>query len=192
LHEIEGSVPENVFAILSQQYSKNFPVTEEDFSKIIKYKLLSEDRDSLASYVDVSRDLADRFKNISDLNLTIMELSNEIKTKNMTLTRIQRALIHILLNIRSEYFTEYNANGYCPYARVLGIRRDATHLLRTAEKAGQIPIITKVSKAEGQLNALGYRMFSEDLFATHLYNQAVYEKYNTRLENEYKHGIIIL
>lgn len=192
LREIESSVPENVFTILSQQYLKIFPITEEDFSQIIKYKLLSEDRNTLASYVDISGDLADRLKNITDYNLTIAKLVEKIKTKNMTMTRIQRALIHLLLNIKSERFSEYNAYGYSTYARVLGIRKEASHLLRSAEKSGQLPIITKVSKAKEQLEPVGYRMFCEDLFATHLYNQAVYEKYKTRLENEYKHGIIIV
>ena len=110
----------------------------------------------------------------------------------MTLTRINRALIHLLLNIRTAEVNEYNQNGYSQYARILGIKKESSPLLRKIEKAGKIPVITKVSVAKEKLDILGMRMLSEDIFAAHLYNQAVYEKYGAMIPNEYKHGICIL
>jgi predicted nucleotidyltransferase len=190
--EVEHSVPKDVFTILSKNYLKTYPITEEDFAHIIKYKLQSENKHALTEYLDITSDLADRLKNITDFNHKIADLTGIIKTKNMTLTRINRSLIHLLLNIRTQTFDEYNQNGYARYARVLGIKKESSHLLRKIEKSGRIPIITKVSKAEDQLDVLGMRMLSEDLFATHLYNQAVYEKYGTIILNEYKHGICIV
>ena len=190
--DIRHSVPIDVYEALAKQYGKTYPITEEDFSKIIKYKLLSEAASSLASYMDISSDLADRLKNITDYNLSVAELTQNIKTKNVTLTRINRALIHLLLNIRNESIEAYNQNGYCGYARILGMKKESSHLLRTIEKSGRIPILTKVSKAEKQLDSLGMCMLSEDIFATHLYYQAVYEKFGTVIPNEYKHGIVLL
>ena len=187
--KIRHSVPSDVFRILNDHYLKTYPVTEEDFSLIIKYKLLSEEGKVLSEYMDISSDLADRLKNISDYSHPIAELIQEIKTKNMTLTRINRALIHLLLNIRTASMEEYCQNGYTQYARVLGVKKESSHLLRKIEKSGRIPIITKVSKAEQQLKPLGMRMLSEDIFATHLYNQAIYEKFGTSIPNEYRHGI---
>jgi predicted nucleotidyltransferase len=192
LENAKNSVPSDVYRFLVENHLKTYPLNEEDFSLLIKYKLLTQDNLLLNQYVDISKDLADRMNNITDLNLSISELTQKIKTKNMTLTRINRALIHLLLNIRSETFAEYNQSGYTSYARVLGIRKEASHLLRKIENHGRIPIITKVSKAENQLDELGMRMLSEDIFATHLYNQALYEKYKTSMVNEYKHGIILL
>lgn len=188
----ENSVPADVYDYLSMNYLKTFPITIEDFSEIIKYKLMSEDALSLARYVDITSDLADRMKHISNYEISITELSKNLKTKNLTLTRINRALIHMLLNITADTFEEYNRHGYASYARVLGIKETSSHLLRKASKIGRIPIITKVSSAEKQLDSLGMQMFSEDLLATHLYNQAIYEKFKTSLPNEYKHGICII
>lgn len=190
--EMKSSVPTDVYHLLQAQYGKTYPVTEEDFSLIIKYKLMTESRKSLTEYMDISGDLADRILNISDLNCSIAELIQKIKTKNMTMTRISRALIHLLLGIRKDAFVEYQTNGCTQYARVLGVRKDASHLLRQIERSGRIPIITKVSRANEKLDTLGLRMLSEDIFATHLYNQAVYEKYKSNILNEYKHGIVIL
>jgi hypothetical protein len=87
---------------------------------------------------------------------------------------------------------KYIEAEYTPYARILGIRKESSSLLRSIEKYGRIPIITKVSNAEKQLDALGMQMLSEDIFAADIYNQAVYQKYGTSLLNEYKHGICIV
>lgn len=189
--DIKHSVPHDVFELLSRNYHKTYPITEEDFSRIMKYKLLSEDSYSLAKILDISNDLADRLKNLSDYNLSVQNLIQAIKTKNMTLTRINRAFIHLLLNIKTATVEEYNLNGYTQYARVLGVKKEASHLLRNVEAAGRIPIITKVSKASDQLDSLGMRMLHEDIFATHLYNQIIYDKFGANLRNEYKHGIIL-
>lgn len=188
--EMEHSVPKSVYDILSENFMKRYPILEEDFSSIIRYKLMTEDSEALSRYQDITGDLAERLKNLSDYNLPMSELLGIIKTKNMTQTRINRALIHILLNLRSEVMTDYIRNGYTFYTRVLGIKIESSHLLRKIKACELSPIITKVSRAE--LDSLGSRMLSEDLFATHLYNQAVYEKFGTVLPNEYKHGILLM
>lgn len=190
--EMKHSVPKNVYDILSENYLQRYPINEEDFSSIIRYKLLAEDSESLSRYQDITGDLADRLKNLSDYHHPMSELLGMIKTKNMTQTRINRALIHILLNLRSEAMADYIHSGYTFYTRVLGIRKEASHLLRKIKACEISPVITKVSKATAQLDNLGARMLSEDLFASHLYNQAVYEKYGTVLPNEFKHGIVII
>ncbi len=186
------SVPEDVAKYLLDHYHVTYPITEEDFSQILKYKLRQEDSTSLAKYLDVTPDLADRLKNIRDINMPFHSLVQEIKTKNMTLTRINRALLHILLNIKTETVKQYITTDFTPYARVLGIRKEATPLLRHIEKHGRISIISKVSKAEDELDTLGKQMLSEDIFAADIYNQAVYQKYGTSLQNEYKHGICLV
>jgi predicted nucleotidyltransferase len=190
--DIEHSVPENVSEFLKRNYQKSYPISEEDFAQIIKYKLLLEDSDTLSTYQDITKDLAERMKKHSDLNMNIASLLQLIKTKNMTLTRINRALVHVLLNIKTASIKEYIASGYTPYARILGIKKESSSLLRIIKKHGRIPVITKVSAAKDLLDETGLKMLSEDIFASHVYNQAVYEKYGTVLTNEYKHGICIM
>lgn len=196
LSEIKNSVPEGVFDFLSANYNATLPVTTEDFSNIIKYKLMSESEDELAAYLDLSPDLAARIKNMnivnSILNTTIKDLSLAVKTKNITLTRLNRALIHALLNIKTETFREFVGKDIIYYARILGMKKETSHLIRQIKSHGDIPVITKVSNAFRQLDAIGLKMLEQDIFAAHLYNQIVYEKFKTAIPNEYKHGICIL
>ncbi|MDD3173479.1 MAG: nucleotidyltransferase family protein, partial [Herbinix sp.] len=74
------SVPADVYQILQTNYLKTYPITEEDFSSIIKYKLLTEDKQALTGYVDINGDLAYRLKNITDFDLSISDLAIKIKT----------------------------------------------------------------------------------------------------------------
>ncbi|CRZ33776.1 putative nucleotidyltransferase [Herbinix hemicellulosilytica] len=189
---IKSSVPEWVYDYLTKNYNITYPVTIEDFSSVIKYKLLSESKEELETYLDLSSDLADRIKNTDLTQSNISKLSMDIKSKNVTLTRIYRALIHVLLNIKTETIKEYIANDIIYYARILGLRKEASHLVRMIKKHGDIPVITKVANAYRQLDSEGMSMLNRDIFASHLYNQAVYDKFKTVILNEYKHGICIL
>lgn len=192
LATIESSVPADVYEFMRGQYGVLYPITEENFSSILKYKLQTENKAALMSYMDISSDLADRMKNLRNLYSTIQDLSKSLKTKNLTYTRINRALIHILLNIRAASFQEYCNKGYIFYGRVLGLRKDSSQLLRQISDLDQLPIITKLSKDFREISPLGQRMLSEDIFATHLYNQEIYEAYGTCVPNEYQRSSIIV
>jgi len=189
---LKSSLPANVYGILMENFLKTFPITEEDFAQLLFYRLIYEDRNSITEYMDVSEDMADRIKNIRMTNCSIEEFCKAIKAKNYTMTRINRALLHIMLNIRKSSFEAYQQNGYSRYARILGLRKESSGLLRKIYKAGNIPVITKVSNAACKLDDLGMRMLTEDINASHLYNRIVYSKYKSDLPNEYKRGICII
>lgn len=191
LSSIKSSVPKNVYDYFNDNHYITYPITIEDFSAIIKYKLLSESSRELSTYQDLSSDIADRIKNIDIQGLSMEELSQSIKTKNITLTRVNRALIHVLLNIRKESFQEYiDDDNLIYYLRLLGMKKEASHLLRKIKNQGRLPVITKTSRAYKQVDTLGMRMLNQDILATHLYNQVIHDKFNTTVPNEYKHGIV--
>jgi predicted nucleotidyltransferase len=187
-----NSVPGDVYAWLTENYNKTYPVTLGDFSSVIRYKLLHEDKEGLSSYLDISPDLAERILNLTDLNMGMSDLIKKLKTRNLTQTRINRALIHLLLSIREDDVREYRKQGYVFYARILGIKKSSTPLLRKISKINQIPVITKLSKAAGRLDSVGNRMLKGDIRAAHIYNQAVFEQFGTSIPNEYKHGISMI
>lgn len=189
---VKNSVTNCVYDYFIKNYNRRFPITMEDFSSIIKYKLTYESNRKLTEYLDLSSDLVDRIKNIDIQNYDIESLMQIIKSKNITLTRVSRALIHILLNIKKKDFKEYIDDEIIYYGRILGMKKEASHLIRKIKEYERIPIITKVSKADKQLSSLGMSMLNQDILASHLYNQVVFEKFKISIPNEFKHGICIL
>lgn len=192
LSSLNSSIPKNIIDYFIENHYSTYPITLEDFSSIIKYKLMSETSLELSKHQDLSSDIADRIKNIDICNQSVTDLAQSIKTKNITLSRVNRALIHVLLNIKSASFSEYKDDDIIYYARVLGIKKEASHLVRKIKKYERLPVITKVAAANKQLSPLGLQMLNQDIFATHLYNQNLYNKFKTIRPNEYKHGIVIL
>lgn len=192
LTALQPHVPSEVLSILDKEMGKTFPIYEDDYTLLLQYKLMQETKESLSQYLDVSQDISNRIKNMNNSLLTYSQLAQEIKTKQLTLTRVNRALLHILLNITSTNMEEYKKEGYTQYARILGLKKTSSHLLRKIKAQAQIPLITKVGDAPKSLTPTGLTMLQQDLFASHLYNQVTYNKYNHLIKDEYTHGIILL
>ncbi|GAA4652981.1 nucleotidyltransferase [Anaerocolumna aminovalerica] len=192
LTALEPHVPGEVLNILKEEYSKTFPIYDDDYTLLLQYKLMLETKESLSGYLDLSNDIANRIKNTNISLLTYSQLAQEIKTKQLTLTRVNRAFTHILLNITTASMEEYKRKGYTQYARILGLKKASSYLLRQIQDKAQIPIITKVGNASKTLNQTGRKMLHEDIFAANLYNQVIYHKYNTLIKDEYTHGIILI
>ena len=79
--------------------SKNEFLTEDDMDLVLHYALLKSDYKSLCACADVSPELARRILNQRNHYCSFSQFAELLKTKELTYTRIQRALLHILLNI---------------------------------------------------------------------------------------------
>lgn len=189
---LDSHVPSYVYSIMEENYMKTFPIFEDDYSLLLNYKLMQETNVSLTKYTDVNTDLANRIHSLSHSSQTFSELAKSIKSRQITLTRVNRVLSHILLNLKEEDLKTYESNGYVNYARILGFKKTSSHLIRQIVKNEKISVITKVADAKTSLDTVSLRMLNEDINSSHLYNHVVYHKYNTLLQNEYKAGVIIL
>lgn len=192
LKNLKNHVPDAVFSILKEEYNKTFPITEEDCSLLLNYRLLMLDNLSLAKFLDVNSDLANRISKYSGKNHNFSSLAQQLKSRQWTLTRINRGLIHILLDILQTDMLEYKMNGYAQYARVLGFKKESSHLLRQITKNEKIPVITKLGSSSTRLTPLGKQMLDKDIFAATLYNQIVFHKYQSKLTSEYTQGVIMI
>lgn len=191
LADLKNHVPVEVFPLLSSTYKKTWPVSEEDFSLLLQYKLMTETNSSLSKYLDITPDLANRIKSLMEPGLTFSEAAKVMKSRQWTLTRINRSLLHILLDITEDSMNQYKANGYAQYARILGIRRTSSPLLRTMAKKSKLPLITKIGGTANKLSKTAQSMLKEELFSTGLYNEVIYNKYGILPKSEYKQGIIL-
>ena len=97
---LNSYMPESSLNILKEHWNISAPVSSNDFSLLLKYKLLLETRETLVQYLDVTSDLADRIYNNLNAYKTFDSSCNLLKTKELTYTRISRSLLHVLLDIK--------------------------------------------------------------------------------------------
>lgn len=190
LSEISAHVPENIYPALLQSIGKSFPIVTNDFSAMLGYKLLNEITLDFMDYVDVSESLSDRIKNTYRHYDSFDGFCNLLKTKGFTHARVSRCLIHILLNMKNETLADYVRNDYITYTRLLGFRITSLPLLSAIKEHADIPMISKLADAKKILSAQALTMLEDDVFASHIYQLAVTEKFKTKFKNEYSRTII--
>ena len=114
-----------------------------------------------------------------------------LKSKELTHTRISRALLHILLNLTEEDFALAGVFSFAPYLRLLGFRKSAAPLLSTIKKNADIPLIAKLADAKSYLSDDACALLSKDIFAADVYRLALTAKTGKRLPNEFSHSPIV-
>lgn len=177
-------LPREVYRILQEEYQKSLPMDENDFSLLLKYKLMQESAESLCSYLDVSWDLACRIKNRENEFQTYSQFASLLKTKEITYTRICRVLLHILLGIQHPQ--------PIAYGRVLGMKREATPLLSLIKQKSEIPLLTKLADSPSLLSCDGQEALAKDVFASNLYESVLCQKFHMEFVHEYQKPLVIL
>ena len=171
MESLHGYMPEFSEKLL------DYHMTCDDFSAILNYRLTFLSEEELAEYGDVTPELASRIYKNRGSHLTFSEMADTVKSRNYTLTRVQRALLHIVLGIKKEEVT-------LPFVRVLGFRR-GTEVLNQIKHHSSIPMLTKM--AADTTDA-----WAADRIASDIYNQMVWEKYRINILDEYHAGPVIL
>lgn len=186
---LADQVPSASLSLLEEHYQKSYPVSADDFSLLLKYRLLEECPESLLQYMDISEELANRIYNHLSEYMNFNQFCELLKTRELTHARIQRALIHIILKLTKESVEYQRANGYHFYAHLLGFQKDAAVILSEISKNSALPLVTKVSDA-GRLSDYGQEMLKRDVFASNLYASVCAEKYKMQCRNEYQYPVL--
>ena len=184
---LENFLPESCRDVFFQTVSDHNYLLENDLDLIYRYRLLQETEELLCSYLDMSHSLARRILSCRNQYETFSQFANQLKTKDITHTRIQRALLHMLLHI-------HNVPEQIPYARVLGFRKSSASLLGEIKKRSHIPLLTKLSDASKVLeeNPHSLDLLEETTFSSNLYENILAQKKNASCIHEYQKQIIVL
>ena len=186
LTHIQTQVPSSCHELMKKNYQTRYPVKADDFSLLLKAKLLSETAGSLSHYLDMSPELANRILRLRNDYLSFEQFCDLLKTKELTRSRISRSFIHVLLGITNDWLTAMKAPA--PYARILGFRRDHADLLGILKRTSDIPLIT--SPARTVLADTAYQMLELDIYASDLYESVITDLYGTPFHNELTKQII--
>ena len=207
LYELALSTPEKVLQIMVSEFNKRFPIVENDFTSELFYKLHScytqalqdyKDRDTarkraLTGFLDINEELSSRILSTYKEALDFSDLCGKVKSKDITYTRICRALMHVVLDIKGVNLQEYIADDFHYYARVLGFKEDrlTSALTHALKQSSELPLITKLADAEKVISSeLGRRMLYENIQASDLYEKMACKKYKQIFSSEYSKNIV--
>ena len=184
---IQNFIPLSCQDVFRQALLQKESLVENDLDLLYRYRLLMENEESLCNYLDLSPSLARRLLACRDQYTSFSQFTALLKTREVTLTRIQRALLHMLLQI-------YQVPKQIPYARVLGFRRESAPLLGQIKKEGTIPLLTKLSDAPSVLgqNPQTLDLLKETTFASNLYQNIIAQKKKAACTHEYRQQIVLL
>lgn len=166
-------------------------LTEDDFSLLLKYRLMQHTPATLCKYADLSEDLARRiYNNLNDFR-SFSQFAELLKTKELTRTRINRALLHAILGIFEDMPTSMPS-----YVRLLGFRKESSSILRTIQNNTRLPLITKAADYRKLLSCeevfRGESTFEKDLFVSNLYESVKCAKKQTGFVNDLQKPPVIL
>ena len=152
----------------------------------------------LSDICDISPALADKLQH-APYPIDHETLVEQLKTKDITRSRIARALLHLLLGYTESDRQKFIGSGYAYYANILALKKDSSRLIRRLHEASEIPVITKkadfdsvLSSYPATLTGPARTMWQYDLRATELYNCIYYNHYSITLPNDYTRKLPVL
>jgi predicted nucleotidyltransferase len=173
-------MPEISYKLLSNL--KNIP-SINDYTSVFHYTMITKKIQEISDILDVTEGLENRIdKKAGDTPLT--SLIDSVKTKRYTYSKIQRAILHIILNITKEDAASHNN----PYIRVLGFRSDKKHILSQLVKKSSVPVITNVKNAHSLLSETAYKKLEKEFTATDIY----YMTQNNQRNMDFTHPLVVL
>lgn len=192
---VTNYVPDETYQLLKKQSLSSHLVTEDDFSGLLHYKLLSMQSAGFSAYLDCTPDLSDKIcKNLPSY-AGFSAFCSLLKSKDLTYTRLSRVLMHILLDIKTPNFYRPaipERELFVPYARLLGFRESAAPLLSEIKKHSSIPLISKPANAFSLMDETAYDLFCQDIYCASVYESVLLNKYKITPLNEWKQSPIIL
>ncbi len=197
--KIKSTIPQSGFPILENELREGRgPITSDSFRQYIIATLRRMSLEDISRVQGVTEGLENRIKKASLKSSTIEQLINSIKTRRYTRTKIQRIILHLMMNLSKKDVKTFNKCGPL-YARVLGFSKKGKTLLRTIKKSSSTPLISKLSNylrqtISGENNNVRNRlikMLDHDILANDIYVLAN-EKAEDRVARlDFTHKIVI-
>ncbi len=190
LSALQSQVPAEVFPVYQECLSTLPLITADDFSTLLSYRLLYETSESLCTYADWNCELANRVLSLQAPVASFEQTATALKSKQITLTRANRMLLHVLLQITSDRLPLAREHGSAFYARLLGLRESSSKALRHLTDTSSIPLINKLAPAQRELLGIAAEFLQQDIRAAELYRMIQQTKGADQSANEYTRGVI--
>lgn len=162
---IENLVPDRSYEILNTLIDENRVCRLEDFYPLIRYRILSS-KESLKEIQDIEEGYLNRLYEVAKSETEFCNFFESIKSKRYTLGRIQRILIHILLDITKEMTEKTKVK--IPYVRVLGFNKKGQKYLKSL-KDEEVKIFTTLKNIQKKLEKEELALLEKNENASKIY-----------------------
>ena len=167
LNKIKNLVPEFSYKILEE----NFGVFSylSDFYDLIKYNII-KNHSNLKNIQDLEVGLENRLYKYSLENSNFDEFFNNILTKRLTISRLQRILLHSLFNL-TETITEKVKNKI-PFVKILGFStkgQEYLNYLKKSDNYSERKILTSNRNLKELLNKEEIELFNFNELCSQIY-----------------------
>ena len=149
-------IPENTEGLY-----KDFVFTEDCFTLLISKLREKDAKEKLLMTPDVSEGIENRIISSALRAGSYEELLQGIKSKRYPLSRIKRILMSFLIGITN--YDVLKISEERPVARVLGIKKDSTHLLSLLSENDDIELVTNLP-AEGLPRSLQLSLDASNIY----------------------------
>lgn len=156
--------------ILLKKINTDFSNQEQGFTKALYAKIMSADLGSFRQLPYMEDGMEFKFKTALKSAKTYDELVMTLSSKRIPESRIRRILMALMLDFHSEHLTQFSAETFHPYLRVLGFNEKGQAMLKTIREKASIPIITNTRTNITRLTQDQRRCFEFDLLATDLFS----------------------
>ncbi|WP_182188393.1 nucleotidyltransferase [Pectinatus frisingensis] len=147
--KIKQSIPAACYHYLRNINQSDSISSTDKLSRIIIGKLRSESLNELRQFSGVNNGLDFKILQAASHSDNLNTLIDNIKSKNFHRSRLQRTLLHILLNITKNDLYEFDQTGPT-YARILAFNNNGRIILRHLKNTSSIPIILKTTNSISQ------------------------------------------
>lgn len=197
---LSACMPENSLTLLKHSLAERRLLFPDDLDLVLQMKLnelafrqeSGQADASFDAFWDVDQALANRIRNTLGDYTGFEEYASLLKGRQITQSRVRRALIHILLGIRADDAEEFRRAGSACYLRVLGFRKTSAPLLNAIKKNSDLPMITKLADAGALLCPAGRKMLDADLCAASVRAVLEARKSGGKAQNEYTRQLVII
>ena len=101
--------------------------------------------------------------------MDLSDIIDHVTSKTYTRATVQRAIIHLLLDIKEKDMLAYKQLDYIPYIRLLACKQSARDVLSKLTKLSQVPVIINPAKAQSILDTTSQSLLNYELKASKLY-----------------------
>ena len=168
--EALSQLPENVHDVYNKALSLGTaPCFWDELTPALHYKLRMSSTEEIHEIAEVVEGLENRILHSIDSCYDIKDVIDFIKTKRYTRTKIQRILLHILLDIKEKEVAYFMNLPKMPYIRVLGFKKETSGILADLTENAKVPVLTNLKKAPEVLNEDGLALLALEKTATDLH-----------------------